>query len=172
MAVLVGGVGYSNLRDLSFGRVLQEKLESQQWPEHVHVVDLSFGAIMIYQALAGSSDRFDKAVIATAAKRGREPGTLHVYEWNVPLPDAEEIQARVAEAVTGVIHVDHLLIICKHFGVLPEKVVLVEVEPKDERWGMELSPEIAAKADEALAIISREVERSASPGAAGHAENP
>lgn len=157
--ILIGGVGYNNLRDMSFGRVLISELAEMRWSEDVRVEDLSYGPIMIYQWLEESPVKYDKAIFVSAAKRGRAPGTLDVYRWNGPLPDRAEIQARIEEAVTGVISLDNLLIICKYFGVLPENVVVVEVEPQDENWGLEFSPVVAAQMDEAIRIIRNEVKK-------------
>ncbi len=151
--VLVSGIGYSNLRDMSFGRVLLSTLEQMDWPEHVHVEDLNYGPIMIYQSLEASAVKYDKAVFVSAAKRGREPGTLHIYRWHGELPRDSEIQARIEEAITGVIDLDNLLIVCKHFGVLPEDVTIVEVEPQSEEWGSEFSPVVAARVEEAIQAV-------------------
>ena len=154
--VLVSGIGYSNLSDMSFGRVLLSELSGMQWPDHVHVEDLNYGPIMIYQWLEASPIKYNRAVFVSAAKRGREPGTLDVYRWHGILPDEAEIQSRIEEAVTGVISLDNLLIVCKHFGVLPEDVIIVEVEPEKEDWGLQFSPVVAARVVEAFEIIRDE----------------
>jgi len=157
--VLVSGIGYSNMSDLSFGRVLLGELEKMNWSENVHVEDLNFGPIMIYQWLEESPVKFDKAILVSAAKRGREPGTLEVYPWIDPQPSADEIQASIGEAVTGVISLENLLIVCQHFGVFPEDVTIVEIEPLKEDWGLEFSPVVAAKVGEAIELVKREAAR-------------
>jgi hypothetical protein len=60
------------------------------------------------------------------------------------LPDAEEIQARVAEAVTGVIDLDNLLVVTRHFGALPAEVFVVEVQPVAIEFGMQPSSAVEA----------------------------
>ena len=154
--VLVSGIGYSNLSDMSFGRVLLGQLAEMDWPEHVRVEDLNFGPIMILQWLEESPVKYDRMVLVNAAKRGREPGTLEVYRWHGQLPSEADIQARVEEAVTGVIDMENMLIICKHFGELPEEVTIIEVEPENENWGQEFSPVVAARVGEALEIVREE----------------
>ncbi len=151
--VLVSGIGYSNLGDMSFGRVLLSRLVEMDWPAHVHVEDLNFGPIMIYQTLEASPVKYDKVILVAAAKRERQPGTLEVYRWNGILPEDAEIQARIEEAITGVIDLDNLLIVCKHFGVLPDDVTIVEVEPQTQEWGLEFSPVVAAKVNEAINAV-------------------
>ncbi len=154
--VLVSGIGYSNLSDMSFGRVLLSTLAEIDWPPEVQVEDLNFGPIMIYQWLEESPIKFDRAVLVGAAKRDREPGTLEVYRWNGQLPADAEIQARIEEAITGVIDLDNLLIVCKHFGVLPDDVRIVEVEPENEEWGLGFSPVVAARVDEAIEAVKEQ----------------
>ena len=156
MSVLVSGIGYSNLSDMSFGRVLLGHLAEMDWPEHVHVEDLNFGPVMILQWLEESPVKYDRMVLVNAAKRGRKPGTLEVYRWHGQLPSETEIQARVEEAVTGVIDMENMLIICKHFGELPEEVTIIEIEPENENWGEEFSPAVAARVGEAVEIVRRE----------------
>lgn len=156
MMVLVSGIGYSNLSDMSFGRVLYEKMAGMSWPEHVHVEDLNFGPVMIYQWLEESPVKYDKLILVGAASRGRAPGALEVYAWDGKMPDAAGVQACVEEAITGVISLENLLVVCKHFGVLPEDVTIVEVEPEKEDWGLEFSPVVAARVGEAIEIVRRE----------------
>ncbi len=160
--ILVSGIGYSNMSDMSFGRVLLGELEKMEWSENVHVEDLNFGPIMIYQWLEEFPVKFDKAVLVSAAKRGREPGTLEVYRWQDPQPSEDEIQASIGEAVTGVLSLENLLIVCGHFGVFPEDVTIVEIEPQNDEYGLEFSPVVAAKVSEAIELVKREAARDSS----------
>ncbi|HXG85187.1 MAG TPA: hydrogenase maturation protease [Pyrinomonadaceae bacterium] len=157
--VLVSGIGYSNMSDMSFGRVLLDELEKVEWSENIHVEDLNFGPIMIYQWLEEFPIKFDKAVLVSAAKRGREPGTLEVFQWNEPQPSADEIQASIGEAVTGVLSLENLLIVCQHFGVFPKDVTIIEIEPQNDEYGLEFSPVVASKVGEAIELVKREAAR-------------
>ncbi len=78
---------------------------------------------------------------------------MQIYRWHGELPQDSEIQARIEEAITGVIDLDNLLIVCKHFGVLPDDVTIVEVEPQSEEWGSEFSPVVAARVEEAIQAV-------------------
>lgn len=131
---LIAGVGYHNLRDISFGPVLIEHLKQETWPDGVELDDLSYGPIGVMHNL---DDRppYSRMILVGAVKRERTPGAIRCYRWDRRLPDEEEIQARVGEAVTGVISLDNLLIIATYFGKLPEDVTVIEVEPGDEDWG-------------------------------------
>jgi hypothetical protein len=87
---------------------------------------------------------FSRVVLLSGVNRGRQPGEIYTYRWNGALPDAEEIQQRVCEAVTGILGVDNLLIIAGHFRVWPDEVAVVEVEPCEEEWGADFSLSVQA----------------------------
>src|SRR5436309_5359919 len=134
MRVLVGGVGYRNLRDHSLGPWLADRLEGQistgtpsRSRNGIEVEDLSYHPIGLSQNLQERSP-YDRVVLVGAVSRGREPGTVEAYRWSGELPDPEEVQARVAEAVTGVISLDNLLAVVGTFGGFPDDVRVVEVE--------------------------------------------
>jgi len=152
--VLIAGVGYHHLRDMSFGPLLVERLSAIEWPPGVEIEDLSYGPVGIMHNL-DARDPYDRMIFVAGVKRGREAGTMHSYRWNGALPDPEEIQARVAEAVTGVISLDNLLIIATYFGKLPRDVVVIEVEAEDEGWGEGLTPVV----EEAIPRVLEEVRR-------------
>lgn len=154
--VLVSGIGYSNMSDMSFGRVLLSELERMEWPENVHVEDLNFGPIMIYQWLEETPLKFDKWILVSAAKKGREPGTLEVYRWIDPRATDDEIQASIGEAVTGVISLENLLIVCRHFEMLPDNVTIVEIEPETDEYGLEFSPVVASRSKDAIELVRKE----------------
>lgn len=143
-STLVAGVGYSYLRDGSVGPRLIAELVREPWPSHVTVEDLSYGPIAVMQRLQDASPPFERLVLVSAVRRGRPAGTVAVSHWSRRLPDAAEVQARVAEAVTGVISLDNLLIVAGFFDALPADVVVIEVEPEDEGWGEGFSPAIQA----------------------------
>lgn len=143
--VLIAGVGYRNLRDLSVGPILMDRLKKEEWPPGFDVEDLSYGPVGVMHNL---DDRpaYDKIIVLGGVKRHRRPGQIHCYRWRHELPNPDEIQARMGEAVTGVISLDNLLILATYFKKLPEDVVVIELEPADETWGEGFSPLI----DEAI----------------------
>jgi hydrogenase maturation protease len=144
---LVGGVGYAYLRDGSLGPLVVADLAREAWPAGVVVEDLSYGPIAVMQRLQDASPPFARLVLVAAVRRGRPPGSVTAYRWDGRLPPADEIQARVAEAVTGVIALDNLLAVVGFFDALPGEVHVVEVEPADEGWGEGLSAVVEAARD-------------------------
>jgi len=146
MRVLVGGVGYRFLRDGSIGPWLSDRLAGQAG-SGIEVEDLSYHPVGLSQNLQ-ERPPYDRLVLVAAVSRGRPPGTVEAYRWDGELPERDAIQERVSEAVTGVISLDNLLIVCGALGGLPDDVRVVEVEPADEGWGEGFSPEIEARLGE------------------------
>lgn len=149
MRVLVGGVGYRNLRDESVGPYLADTLTAR---DGVEVEDLSYGPVQIAHNLEARPP-YDRLVLVGAVRRGRPPGTIDSYRWDGRLPDRDAIQARVAEAVTGVISLENVLVVCGAFGALPGDVRLVEIEPGEEGWGEDFSPAVAGRLDEVVEAV-------------------
>ena len=155
MRTLIAGVGYSNLSDLSAGPIAAARLRHEAWPARVEVDDLSYGPVAVVHRFAEASPPYRRLVLVGAADRGRKAARLHSYRWEGVLPPAEEIQARVAEAVTGVIDLDNLLVVAQQFGALPEEVFVVEVQPVVTDFGLEPGPEVAALLPEACRLARR-----------------
>ncbi len=155
MAVLIAGVGYQNMRDASLGSLLAPALAQQPWPADVEVVDMFFGPVHAVHWLQDRPGHFTRVVFVSAVERGRAPASIHAYRWDGALPDPAAIQERVAEAVTGMVSLDGMLIVTGHFGALPAEVFVVEVEPVDTSWGEGLSPAVAARLDAIAAAVRR-----------------
>jgi hydrogenase maturation protease len=154
--ILIAGVGYRNLRDMSLGPVLMDRLKLADWPQGVELEDLSYGPIGVMHNLDARGP-YDRILFVAGVKRNRQPGGMYCYRWAHQLPDLEEIQARVAEAVTGVISLDNLLIIATYFGKLPRDVLVIEVEAADEGWGEGFSAHVQKAIPRVIAEIRRHV---------------
>lgn len=142
MSVLVGGLGYRNLRDHSAGIAVTDTLMERRWPDGVSVEDVSYNPVALVEHL--KEERYDRAVIVAAIERpGRAPGEVIAYRWDGLLPSSERIQAAVVDAVTGVILLDNTLIVTRHFGGLPDETVVVEIEPEAHEFGESFSTPVA-----------------------------
>jgi len=157
--VIVGGIGYRNLRDHSVGVVVTDHLEWREWPPHVVVEDLSYGPIAVVQRFEDEPPelRFDRAVFVAAAARGdgRPLGMVTAYRWDGVLPSAELIQGSVCEAVTGVIALDNTLIVGRHFRALPEEIIVVEVEPVEHEAGETFGPVVQRGFDSLCQLVTK-----------------
>lgn len=149
--MLVGGIGYRNLRDGSIGLHVIERLADRAG-DGIEVEDVSYHPVGLSQNLQERPD-YDRIVLVGAVARGREPGTVTAYRWDRWLPADDEVQARVSEAVTGVISLDNTLIVCGALGGLPSDVRVVEVEPASQDWGEELSPQIEERLPEIVEAV-------------------
>ena len=151
MRVLVGGVGYRFLRDASVGPYVSDTLAGEA-RNGVEVEDLSYHPVGLAQNL---QDRppYDRLVLVSAVRRGREPGSVTTYRWDGVLPSAEKIQERVSEAVTGVVSLDNTLIVCGALGGMPDDVRVVEVEPADDGWGEGFSPAVEERLPDVLEAV-------------------
>lgn len=151
---LVGGVGYHFMRDLSLGPVLTAKLAKMTWPAHIEVdADFSYGPVAIVQRFKAEPELCNRIVLFGAIKRGYPPGTITAYRWQGNLPDDDEIQARIGEALTGVVSLDNLLVVGEQFAIWPDVVMVVEVEPADLGWGDGFSPTVAGVVDKVIETI-------------------
>ena len=152
--VFIGGIGYTYLRDLSVGPTLIAELKRQQWPTGVEIDDLSPGGpIATVHRFRDVPLFYERVLLLGSMVRGRQPGRLYCYRWDGQLPDADEIQMRVAEGITGVISVENTLIVGGFFGIWPSEVVIIEVEPRDTEWGTEFSEPVQFALAQLPAIV-------------------
>lgn len=154
--VIVSGVGYPDLADYSIGIVVIEQLARWTPPGNVVVEDLSYNPIAVVQRFQDEAPhrRFTRAVFVSSVTRALRPaGTVRCYRWDGILPGEEDIQRAVTDGVTGIIALSNTLVIAKHFGALPDEVVVVEVEPQSNEFGAGFSPPVADVFDRACELM-------------------
>lgn len=144
--VLIGIIGYHNLRNHSVGPIIQPQLEELEWPEVVDIKEMNWGPIAITQEFESMGVPYSKVVFLCALERpGREVGEITCFKWNGLLPSEKQIQACIGDAVTGVVSIENLLIIGEHFDIWPQEVYVVDVEPGPEQSGPHLTPKMEAQ---------------------------
>lgn len=152
MKTLIAGIGYAYQSDLAVGLWVIQTLKPRLGDvAGIEILDLSLDPIAAFQRIRDA--RYERIIFVTAIKRGRPGGGVHVSRPNGPFPPLDEIQARIGELVMGAIHLDHLLAMCRYYGVLPEDVTVIEVEPVWETWGEAFSPAVRAAAVDVLRLI-------------------
>jgi len=135
-----------------------EQLQRRSWPVDVVIEDLSYGPIDVLFKLQAEPAPFRLGILVGAVARGRTPGSVERYVWPGETLAPDELQDRIAEAVTGVVSLENLLHILGHFGALPTRTIVVEVEPEaEERWGAELSEPVAAALATVEAVVLAEL---------------
>lgn len=164
MRALIGGVGYPDLSDHSLSWAVVGMLESRTLPAGVVVEDVSYNPVAVAQRLDDEpdGDRYGLLVLVSAIARGRQPGTVTTYRWDRQLPCDDEIQRAVTDAVTGIIYLDNTLVVVRHLGALPGRVVVVEVEPLVEAFGSPMSGPVTAQLE---TVCEAAVRYAADPGA-------
>ncbi len=157
--VLIGGVGYRNLRDHSAGVAAVDRLTSDAWPADVRVEDLSYNPVAVVQRLEDDLPQrpFDRVVLVSSVPRGgdRAGGVITAYRWDGELPPPEEIHRSICDAVTGIVSLDNLVIVGGHFRVWPQILVVVEVEPALHEFGESFSAPVAASFDTLCETVRR-----------------
>jgi len=153
VGTLIGGVGYHYLRDFSAGVVAWEELAAEPWPDRVEVEDLGYNPVAVAHRLQGADPPVERLVVVAAARRGRTSGTVTPYRWDGTLPGAEELQARVVEAVTGVVDLDNLILVLGALDAAPSETIVVEIEPEVEASGEELTPGVRRAVEEAKRLV-------------------
>jgi len=155
--VLIGGVGYRWFGDGSFGLLVTDELARMEWPPGVDVEDLGYGALHVALDLAEVDSPYDRVILIAVTERGREPARLYRFTCEATDPDPEDVQARLYEAGAGVLDLDHLVVIGRHFGVFPDDVVAIELEPHPGTTGAELTAPTQALLQDAIELVRREV---------------
>ena len=161
MRTMIAGVGYSNLSDMSVGPLAAMRLQQESWPKQIEIDDLSYGPIAVVQTFEEASPPYQRLVLISGADRGEKAANIRCYRWPGVLPPPEEIQARVVEAVTGVIDLDNLLIVLQQFGALPREVFVIEVQPLVMEFGEALSPTVATLLPEVCRLARSAAEKGA-----------
>ena len=143
-SVLIAGVGYSHLTDMSVGPTVAAELQQESWPPHVAVEDWSYGPVSIVHRLHEPDGGFTRIVLIGAIDRALSAGTIQVYQWDGVLPPPDTIQTCVAEAVTGIVSLDNLVVVTAQFADLPREVFIIEVQPLLREFGLTFSPLVQA----------------------------
>ena len=154
--ILVGGIGLPWLRDLDYGTQFVRRVEGEQWPEGVVVEDLSYSAHRVLHRMQEFGPH--KVILVGAMPRDVDPaGTIRRYKLDLTPPDDEDVQERLAEAIGGVIDLDHTLAIVRWGKGFPADTVVIEVEPGDRSFGLGFSEEVEASVDKVLEMVREEL---------------
>ena len=162
-SVVVGGVGHLYQGDLDLGRVAVERLRHDDLGSGVVVEEFSYGAVAVAQRLEELSPQL--LVLVGAKERGREPGTVERREVTSLPRSPEEVQGAVADAITGYIDLELVLVVASGLGALPPRVVAIEVEPAATVPSEHLSPEAEAALAHVLQLVRRELATARRDGA-------
>jgi hydrogenase maturation protease len=146
--VLVLGVGNILLRDEGLGvRAVERLAAAHLLPEQVCVLD---GGTMGLDLLPYLQEN-ETLLMVDAVQAGRPPGTLVRLEGDEILP------ALALKLSAHQVGLQELLATGRLLGTLPSCIVLWGIEPASLDWGLDLSPPVAARLDELVEAVYREV---------------
>ena len=143
--VVVLGIGNPLLSDDGAGLVLLEQVRgSDSWPERVEWVDGGTQGI----ALLGVLSQRRAAVILDAVQSGSPPGTIHMLGM-------DELRRFGAPGSVSAHEGNSLQLLgaAELVGELPERVLVVGIEPESVRTGTDLSDAVAAAVPRAIEVV-------------------
>lgn len=156
--ILVGGIGLPWLRDLDYGTQWINRVQGEDWPDGVLLEDLSYGAHRVMHRLQ-ELDMSRLILVGCMPRDVDPPGTIRRYPLDLTPPPPQEVHERLAEAVMGIIDLDHTLAVGRHWHTFPDDTVVVEVEPEDREFGLGFSDVVEATVVRVLEIVRAEVAR-------------
>lgn len=148
MNTLVLGVGNLLLTDDGVGIHAIQKLQANYTlPEEVQVVDGGTCGLDLLQFLEG----VDHLVIVDAARMGKPPGSIVRLE-------GDKVPAYLAlKTSPHEIGLPELLFAARLSNIYPQKVVVFGVQPESIETSLGLTPHVAEKLDELVALAAAEV---------------
>jgi hydrogenase maturation protease len=150
-AITVLGIGNILLTDEGFGvRVVEKLYDAYDFPENVALVDGGVLGINLLGVIAEAQH----LIVVDAVKNRQPPGTLYRIE-------KEDLPERIL--LKNSLHqTDFLetLTLCQAIDKVPQTTVVLGVEPEDIlTHSVELTPTVAARVDEMMALVIHELNR-------------
>lgn len=153
--VLLAGVGYPLLGDLSVGTVIAYRIAASQ-PDGVAVADCSNTPVAAYQTITAGSH--ETLVVVGAEKRGGElndgtpsesPGEIHEYgpeDFGAREPEVVDL---IGESAMGSNTVRNVMVVATTLGECSENTHILTVEPGYDSWGLAVD-EFTSPVEDAL----------------------
>jgi len=143
---VVLGVGNELLMDDGVGVHVARALAREKFCVPTEVIE---GGTVI-DCLPGG-EPISKLVVIDAVQGGGEPGAI--YRFN---PDEVELEASWAESVHQLDLFDSLRL-SEIIGIRPAETIIIGVEPKEVKWGTELSAELECRIPDVVQVVLEEV---------------
>jgi hydrogenase maturation protease len=129
-------------------RVIQQLADNYRFPPDVTVFDGGTLGLDLLPQLEG----VDRLLIVDAVETGKAPGSL------VRLTGADVQPVMETKLSPHQMGLKDLLAVASLQGINPPEMVLLGVQPQDIELGMDLSPPVAARLDELVTRVLRELE--------------
>jgi hydrogenase maturation protease len=147
--IVVIGIGNILLRDEGVGVRVVERLKEFDLPENVEIYD---GATLGLSLLNILSD-CKKAIIVDAVLAGGKPGEVYKFDLR------EVLDKNLNTGILSMHDIDFITAfkMGREFLNLPEKIIVVGIEPSTFEEGLELSKEVEAGIPKAIEKIMEEL---------------
>lgn len=150
--ILILGIGNILLKDEGVGIKIVEELKKIKLPKNVEVQDGATLGLSLLNFLGN----YDKVIVVDAVKGGKEPGTIYkfdLYEFidNVDCPFS----------LSSMHDFDFIYVIKKigrEFYKLPEKMLVIGVEPEKVEVGLELTEKIRNTIPKVIEVVLEEID--------------
>lgn len=153
MRFFVAGVGNTLRADDGFGVRVAQRLQDEQLPDGVAVMDVGIGGIHMVQELL--REPVDHLVVVDAVDLGRTPGTVLVIHPDVrDVSSLSDWERREELADMHYATPERAFMLAHALGALPKSLWVVGCQPKEVDWlGEVLSPEVEAAISPAIAEV-------------------
>ena len=147
--MVVLGVGNELLMDEGVGVHVARALAREKFSVPVEVIE---GGTVI-DCLPGG-EPISKLVVVDAVQGGGEPGAIYRFT-----PDEVELDASWVASVHQLGLFDSLRL-SEIAGIKPAETVIIGVEPKEVKWGTELSAELECRIPDVVQVVLEEISSS------------
>jgi len=149
--VIVVGLGNILLRDEGVGIRVIEELRKIKLPESVEIHEGGVLGLFILNFFKNAT----KAIVVDAVKAGGRPGEVYCF-------DVKEIIENDRKTIVSLHDIDfvYALKICKDVLDLPEKIIVVGIEPEKIEEGLTLSDSVKKAIPKAIDVILKLINES------------
>jgi hydrogenase maturation protease len=154
--VLVLGLGNILLKDEGIGVHVAGRLQKQNLPGNVEIIDGGTASLDILLSREGPY----KLVVIDAMKAGKKPGTIYKTRLKADAIDrlaeifSEKKQSRISLHQVGLIDA---LLVTEKAGCAPDEIVILGIEPKEIDSGLELTRQVKQKIPEIINTVLEEI---------------
>ena len=151
--ILVAGIGNRLIRDDGFGPRVVDLLSDRDLPDNVDVRDFGTAGMTIATDLAD----YDAVIFIDSMDHDGEPGSL--YKSRLVVEEGAEDIGELARLTLHEAGLEGLLRFSKSIGTLPDDIFLIGCKPKTLGPSLELSSEVEAALENAVAIVDDILEK-------------